>query len=120
MRQRSLAMATSLRRLIDAGRFDHAAQQLPASIGPLAVTMIQLALGALLMSPVGRAALLAAHMAAARARAVLLPAVAARANPKHRPAIRVAAKPLPENNFSVNRHPRLQAAFDNGAGSCQG
>ena len=53
-------------------------------------------------------------------RAVLLPAIAAYANPKYRPAIRVAAKPLPENNFPVNRHPLLQAAFDNGCGSCQG
>jgi hypothetical protein len=88
----------------------HAAQQLPASIGPLAVTMIQPALGALLMSPVGRSTLLAPHIATTLSRAVLLPAVAAPANPKHRPAIRGAAKPLPENHFSVNRHPRLKAA----------
>jgi hypothetical protein len=46
-------------------------------------------------------------------------AIAAHANPKYRPAIRVAAKSLPENNFSVDRHPRLQAAFDNGCGSCR-
>jgi hypothetical protein len=29
-------------------------------------------------------------------------------------------KPKPEYNFPVNRHPYLQAAFDNGSGSCQG
>jgi len=29
-------------------------------------------------------------------------------------------KPKPEYNFPVNRHPFLQAAFDNGSGSCQG
>jgi len=98
----------------------HAAQQLPATIGSLPVTMIQPTLGALLMTPVGRPMLPAPHMATTLSRAVLLPAIAAHANPKYRPAIRVAAKPLPENNFSVNRHPRLQAAFDNGCGSCQG
>jgi len=98
----------------------HAAQQLPATIYPLAVAMIQPSLDALLMTTVGGAMLAAAHMAAALARAVPLPAIAARANPKYRPAIRVAAKPLPENHFPVNRHPRLQAAFDNRCGSCQG
>ncbi len=90
------------------------------AIGTLAVTMIQPALGALLMKPVGCPMLPAPRMAAALNRAVLLPAIAAHANPEHRPAIRVAAKPLPENSFSVNRHPLLQAAFDNGCGSCQG
>ena len=98
----------------------HAAQLPPATVRTLAVAMIQPALDALLMTTVGGAMLAAAHMAAALARAVPLPAITAPANPKYRPAIRVAAKPLPENNFSVNRHPRLQAAFDNGAGSCQG
>jgi len=98
----------------------HAAQQLPATIGPLAVTMIQPALGALLMPPVGRAMLPAPHLAAALSRAVPLTAIAAHAYPKYRPAIRVATKPLPENHFPVNRHPRLQAAFDNRSGSCQG
>lgn len=82
--------------------------------------MIQPPFGALLMTPVGRAMLPAPRLAAALSRAVLLPAVATDANPKDRPAIRVAAKTLPENNFSMNRHPRLRAAFDNGAGSCQG
>jgi hypothetical protein len=81
--------------------------------------MIQPPLDALLMTPVGHAPLPASRLPATRWRAILLPAIAAHANPKYRPALRVAAKPLPENNFSVNRHPRLQAAFDNGCGSCQ-
>jgi hypothetical protein len=98
----------------------HAAQQPPATVRTLAVAMIQPALDALLMTTVGRALLPAPHLAPARCRAIPLPAVAAHANPKYRPALRVAAKPLPENNFSVNRHLPLQAAFDNGAGSCQG
>jgi hypothetical protein len=98
----------------------HAAQQPPATVRTLAVAMIQPALDALLMTTVGGAMLAAARLAATRCRAILLPAIAAHANPKYRPALRVAAKPLPENNFSVNRHPRLQTAFDNGCGSCQG
>jgi hypothetical protein len=91
-----------------------------AAIPPLTVAMIQPPLDALLMTPVGRALLPTPHLVATRCRAILLPAIAAHANPKYRPALRVAAKPLPENNLSVNRHPRLQAAFDNGCGSCQG
>ena len=90
-----------------------------AAIPLLTVTMIQPSLEALLMTPVGRSMLPAPHLAATRCRAILLPAIAAHANPKYRPAIRVATKPLPENNFPVNRHPHLQAAFDNGCGSCQ-
>jgi hypothetical protein len=86
----------------------------------LTIAMIQPTLGAPLMTPVGRALLPASRLAATRRRAILLPAITAHANPKYRPAIRVAAKPLPENHFSVNRHPRLQAAFDNDCGSCQG
>jgi hypothetical protein len=81
--------------------------------------MIQTPFDALLMTPIGRPMLPAPHIDAALRRAVALPAIAAHANPKHRPAIWVATKPLPENNFPVNRHPYLQAAFDNGCGSCQ-
>jgi hypothetical protein len=98
----------------------HAFYVAATTIPLLAVAMIQPTLGAPLMTPVGCTMLQAPRMAAALGRAVLLPAIAAHANPKYRPAIRVAAKPLPENHFSVNRHPRLQAAFDNGCGSCQG
>ncbi|HKF49840.1 MAG TPA: hypothetical protein VKB38_20935 [Terracidiphilus sp.] len=86
----------------------------------LTIAMIQPTLGAPLMTPVGCPMLPPPRMAAALSRAVLLPAIAAHANPKYRPAIPVAAKPQPENNFPVNRHPRLQAAFDNDCGSCQG
>lgn len=98
----------------------HAFYVTAAAIPLLTIAMIQPPLGALLMTTVGGAMLAAAHMAAALVRAVPLPAITARANPKYRPAIRVAAKPLPENNFSVNRHPLLKAAFDKGDGSCQG
>jgi hypothetical protein len=98
----------------------HAFYAAAAAIPLLPVTMIQPALVALLMTVVGGATLPAPHMAPTLGRAVPLPAIAAPADPKHRPAIWVPAKPLPENNFPRNRHPHLQAAFDNGSGSCQG
>jgi hypothetical protein len=41
-------------------------------------------------------------------------------NPEHRLASLAAANALPENHFSMNRHPPGQADFDNGNGSCQG
>jgi hypothetical protein len=81
--------------------------------------MIQTPFDALLITPVSCAMLPAPPLSPALCAAVSLPAIAAHANPKHQPAIRIATKPLPENNFPVNRHPHLQAAFDNGCGSCQ-
>jgi hypothetical protein len=97
----------------------HAASKPPAAIRTLPIAMIQAAFDALLMTPIGRSMLPALRFNAALRATVSLPAIAARADQEHRPANRIAAKPLPENNFSVNRHPLLQAAFDNGCGSCQ-
>ena len=98
----------------------HAASKPPAAIRTLPVAMIQTAFGALLMTPIGSSMLPTSRYHAALRAAVSLPAIAAGANQEHRPAFRIAAKPLPENNFPVNRHPLLQAAFDNGSSSCQG
>jgi hypothetical protein len=98
----------------------HAASKLPATIGTLTVAMIQPSLGALLMPPVGCAMLTPPRLDTALCATVPLPTIAAHADPEHRSAIRVVAKPQPENNFPVNRHPRWQAGFDNGSGSCQG
>ena len=98
----------------------HAFSATAAAIPLLTVAMVQPPLDALPMTPVGGATLPAPLIATTRSRAILLPAIATHADPEHRPAIRVAAKTLPENNFSMNRHPRLQAAFDNGNSSCQG
>ena len=53
-----------------------------------------------------RPMLLAPCLTAALSAAVTLTAITASANPEHRLAIGVAAKPLPENNFRMNRHPR--------------
>ena len=98
----------------------HAASKLPATISALTVAMIQPALDALLMPPIGRPMLPETGLAAAFRTAITLTAIAARTDPEHRPAARMMAKPKPEYNFPVNRHPFLQAAFDNGSGSCQG
>jgi hypothetical protein len=89
----------------------HAFYTAAAAISLLPVTMIQPALVALLMTMVGGATLPAPHMAPTLGRAVPLPAIAAPADPKHRPAIWVPAKPLPENNFPRNRHPQLAGGF---------
>lgn len=98
----------------------HAAKDLPAAIGTLTVAMIQPPLGALLMPLVRCAMLTPPRLDTALYATVPLTTITALTDPEHRPAIRVVAKPQPENNFSVNRHPRLQAGFDNGNGSCQG
>jgi hypothetical protein len=50
--------------------------------------------------------LLAPRLTAALRAAVALAAITARANPEKRPATRIAAKPLPENYFRMNPHPR--------------
>jgi hypothetical protein len=42
------------------------------------------------------------------------------ANPEHRLAPLATANALPENHFCMSLHPRTQADFDNGNGSCQG
>jgi len=83
----------------------HAAPEPAATIGARAVAMIQPPLDALLMTPVGGATLPAPRMTAAQRAAITLAVIAARANPEHHPAIGVAAKPKPQNNFSINRHP---------------
>ena len=98
----------------------HAALELPATIGVLTVAMIQPTFDALLMTLIGCAMLLETRLTSTLRTAVTLAAITARADPEHRPAAGVAAKPLPENNFLMNHHPNMQAAFDNGSGSGQG
>jgi hypothetical protein len=93
---------------------------MPTTIGSLAVTMVQRPLDALLMPAIGCPMLPAPRLGPALRAAIALPAITTRADPKHRAAARIMAKPQPEYNFFVNRHPLLQAAFDNRSGSCQG
>jgi CxxC motif-containing protein (DUF1111 family) len=83
----------------------HATPETAAAIGTLAVAMIQSPLDAPLMTPVGGARLPAPRMTAALRAAITPAAITADANPEHRPAIGVAAKPKPQNNFLMNRHP---------------
>ena len=84
------------------------------------VAMIQTPLNALLMTPVGGAKLPAPCLTAAIRAAIALAAIAAGANKEQISAVSVAAKPKPQNNFPMNRHPYAQTGFDNGNGSCQG
>jgi len=84
----------------------HAAPYAAATVGALPVAMIQPPFGALLMPAIGGTMLLAPRLTTTLRAAVPLAAITAGANPEHRPAIGVAAKPMPENNFPMNRHPR--------------
>jgi hypothetical protein len=86
----------------------------------LPIPVVEPAFGTLLIAAVGRPVLPAPGFAAARRAAVALSAVAMCTNPEHRLASLAAANPLPENHFSMNRHPPRQADFDNGNASCQG
>jgi hypothetical protein len=80
----------------------------------LPVPVVEPAFGTLLIAAVGRPVLPAPGFAAARRAAIALAAIAMGTNPERRPASRAAANPLPENHFSLNRHPPTQADFDNG------
>ncbi|MHB1795675.1 MAG: hypothetical protein ACYCPO_11975 [Acidobacteriaceae bacterium] len=84
----------------------HAALETVATVCALAVAMIQPPFGTLLMPPISGPMLLAPRLTPALRAAVALTAITASANPEHRPAIGVAAKPKPQNNFLMNRHPR--------------
>jgi hypothetical protein len=86
----------------------------------LPIAVVEPAFGTLLIAAVGRPVLLAPGFGATRRAAVALPAIAMRTNPEHRLASLAAANPLPENHFSMNRHPSAQAGFDKGNGSCEG
>jgi hypothetical protein len=82
--------------------------------------VVEPAFRALLITAVGRPVLPAPGFGAARRAAIALSAITMGTNPEHRLASRAAANALPENHFSMNRHPPTQADFDNGNGSCQG
>jgi len=99
-------------------RHARAAPALPVLLLPIAV--IQPAFGTLLIAAVGRPVLPAPGFGSARLAAIALSAIAMDANPEHRLASLAAANALPENHFSMNRHPPTPADFDNGNGSCQG
>lgn len=86
----------------------------------LAIAVVEPAFGTLLIAAVGRPVLPAPGFGAARRAAITLSAIAMCTNPEHRLASLAAANALPENHFSMNRHPPTQADFDKGNSSCQG
>jgi hypothetical protein len=86
----------------------------------LPISVVEPAFGTLLIAAVGRPVLPPPGFGAARRAAVALSAIAMCTNPEHRLASLAAANALPENHFSMNRHPPRQADFDNRNGSCQG
>jgi hypothetical protein len=86
----------------------------------LSIPVVKPAFGTLLIAAVGGPMLPAPGFGPARRAAIALSAIAMCTNPEHRLASLAAANALPENHFSMNRHPPTQADFDNGNGSCQG
>jgi hypothetical protein len=86
----------------------------------LAIAVVEPAFGTLLIAAVGRPVLPAAGFGAARRAAIALSVIAMCTNPEHRLASLAAANALPENHFSMNRHPPMQADFDKSNASCQG
>ena len=86
----------------------------------LPIPVVEPAFGALLIAAVGRPVLPAPGSGAASWAAVALSAIAMCTDPEHCLAFLAAANALPENHFSMNRHPPRQADFNNGNGSCQG
>jgi hypothetical protein len=81
-----------------------------AAVFPLAIAMIELPFGALLVSAVGAAPLLAAGLLAALVAAVAVSAITVRADEENRVAALTEANPLPQNRFAMNhRHASSQA-----------
>jgi len=97
----------------------HGGSCVTLAVDALPVPVVQSALRTPLVPAVGSTALLAPGFRAATRTAIALPSVAVRTKPEDRLAFLAAANPLPENHFSMNRHPPAQAAFDKGNGSCQ-
>jgi hypothetical protein len=97
------------------GRLIRHARPAPAlAVLLLPIPVVEPTFQTLLIATVSRPVLPAPGFGSARRAAIALPAVAMRANPEHRLASRAAANALPENHFSMNRHPPTQADFDNG------
>jgi len=86
----------------------------------LPIPVVEPAFQTLLIAAVGRPVLPAPGFGAARRAAIALPAITMFTNPEHRLASLAAANALPENHFSMNRHPPAEADFDKGNDSCDG
>jgi hypothetical protein len=79
--------------------------------------MIQLPLGALLMTAIGGATLTHPCLCTARLAAIALSTVATSADRERRPAAQITAMSQFEWNFRMNRHRPATAAFDKDNGS---
>ncbi|HLV96024.1 MAG TPA: hypothetical protein VKS44_12595 [Candidatus Acidoferrales bacterium] len=86
----------------------------------LPIPVVEPAFGTLLIAAVGRPVRSAPGFGATRRAAIALSAIAMCTNPENRLASLAAANALPENQFTMNRHPPTQADFDSGNSSCQG
>ena len=93
---------------------------MPLPVRTLTVSMIEPAFRTPLVPAVGDTVSPPPGFRAASRAAIALTPIAARTDPEHRLASLAAATPLPENHFSMNRHPPAQADFDTGNGSCHG
>lgn len=86
----------------------------------LTVAVIEPALGALLVTAVGRAALASPRLGPADETAIALSTIAASAQPEQGPAVGIQTHPLPKNEIlAVQRHPLCARGFDNDANSWQ-
>jgi hypothetical protein len=76
----------------------------------LAIAMIEPALVAPLVAPVGELPLPAASSITALSAAIAMPAIAVRTDEENRLALATNASPLPQNRFAMNhRHASSQA-----------
>ena len=73
----------------------------------------------LLVAVVGQAALLPASLPSTQRAAVVLPPVTVATDPEDLATTAGTAKPLTEDNFGADRHPRPKVGLDNGDRSWQ-
>ena len=97
----------------------HAGLNSPKPIGPLPVTMIESPFGALLVTAVGLAPLLASGFETTTLRTVPLATVAALADPERRTALRSGATSLMEKKLPALCHPASKAGLDRTSRSWQ-
>jgi hypothetical protein len=83
----------------------HARRAPPLTVLLLPIPVVESAFRTLLIAVVGRPVLLARGFNAARRTAIALSPIAMGTNPERRLAPMAAANALPENDFSMNRHP---------------
>jgi hypothetical protein len=98
----------------------HARPAPALAVLPLTIPVVEPTFQTLLIAAVGRPVLPAPGFGAAHRATIALSAIATCTNPEHHLASLAATNALPENHFSMNRHPPTQADFDNGNGSCEG